>query len=96
MFLRSAREAVQDLCDRRGCTLESFAEETVPGAAGGVVVTVTTVARFWGRRCVFRRRIWPPDHPAVAQAGIYATVLEERLLTRVHPAFGNDTSPVSL
>ncbi|MFJ8025156.1 hypothetical protein [Streptomyces sp. NPDC096311] len=95
MFLRSARQAVLDLCDRRGGEFESLTGEAVSDAADNVVVA-TAVVLFRGRRCVFRRGIWPPNHPATTQAAIYATVLEERLLTRVQPRLGDDASPVDL
>jgi hypothetical protein len=99
VFLRSARRAVQDLCERRGGELQSLTCEAVPGDTGDtgdVVVAATAVVLFRGRRCVFRRGIWPPGHPAATRAAIYASVLEERLLTRVHPSLGEDTSPVDL
>ncbi|GAB2986911.1 hypothetical protein GCM10023080_060460 [Streptomyces pseudoechinosporeus] len=96
VFLRSALPAVQDLCERRGGKLESLTHEAVPGATGDVVVAATAVVLFRGRRCVFRRGIWPPSHPPATRAAIYATVLEERLLTGVHPSTGDDTSPVDL
>ncbi|POX55765.1 hypothetical protein C3489_09285 [Streptomyces sp. Ru71] len=95
-FLRSARQAVQDLCARRGGELESLTCEVVPGAPGDVVVAATTVVLFRGRRCVFRRGIWPPSHPATTRAAIYASVLEERLMTRVGPPLGEDASPIDL
>lgn len=95
VFLRFALRAVRDLCERRGAVLESLSCEAVPGDPGGAVAA-TTVLRFRGRRCVFRRGIWPPGHPAATRAAIYATVLEERLLTRVRPADGGDGSPVDL
>lgn len=96
VFLRSARRAVRDLCERRGGELESLACEVVPDATGVVVVAATTVVLFRGRRCVFRRGIWPPSHPATTRAAIYASVLEERLLTRALPRPGDDSSPVDL
>ncbi|WP_432176011.1 hypothetical protein [Streptomyces sp. Tue6028] len=96
VFRRSARRAVQDLCERRGAELESLTCDVAPGAAGDVVVAATTVLHFRGRRCVFRRGIWPPSHPAATRAAIYASVLEECLLTRVRPRFGGDASPVDL
>jgi hypothetical protein len=96
VFLRSAHRAVRDLCERRGGALESLTYESVPDVTGDVVVAATAVVLFRGRRCVFRRGIWPPSHPAATHAAIYATVLEERLLTRVHPLPGDDTSPVDL
>lgn len=101
-FLRSARQAVLDLCDRRGGEFESLSGEAVSASdaadnADHLVVAATAVVLFRGRRCVFRRRIWPPSHPATTQAAVYATVLEERLLTRVHPPCGDvDVSPVEL
>lgn len=89
-FLRSARRAVRDLCERRGCAFESLTLEVGPDDTGNAVVAATAVVRFRGRRCVFRRGIWPPSHPAATRATIFASVLEERLLTRVHPVFGDD------
>lgn len=96
VFLRSALRAVQDLCERRGGELESVACEVVPDTTGDVVIAATTVMLFRGRRCVFHRGIWPPSHPATTRAAIYASVLEERLMTRVVPQLGDDTSPVDL
>lgn len=96
VFLRSARQAVRDLCERRGGEFESLTGEPVSDAADDVVVAATAVVLFRGRRCVFRRGIWPPSHPATTQAAIYATVLEERLLTRVRPPLGDNVTPVDL
>ncbi|MER5917889.1 hypothetical protein ABT124_48350 [Streptomyces sp. NPDC001982] len=96
VFLRSARRAIQDLCERRGSDLESLTCEVVPDATGDVVVAATTVVLFRGRRCVFRQGIWPPSHPAATRAALYASVLEERLMTRVLPRLGDDASPVDL
>jgi hypothetical protein len=96
VFLRSALRAVQDLCERRGSELESLTCEAVPGAAGDAVVAATTVVIYHGRRYIFRRGIWPPSHPAATRAAIYASVLEERLMTRVVPQVGDDSSPVGL
>ncbi|WP_210583334.1 hypothetical protein [Streptomyces sp. GESEQ-35] len=97
VFLRSALRAVQDLCERRGSVLESLTCDVVPDTTGDdVVVAATTVVLFRGHRCVFRRGIWPPNHPADTRAAIYASVLEERLLTRVHLRIGDDASPVDL
>ncbi|WP_243766293.1 hypothetical protein [Streptomyces sp. GC420] len=76
--------------------MESLTCEVVPGAEGNVVVAATTVVFFRGRRCVFRRGIWPPSHPAATRAAIYASVLEERLMTHVLPRLGDDASPVDL
>ena len=95
-FLRSARRAVLDLCERRGGEFESLTHEAVPDDAGTTIVAATTVVRFRGHRCVFRRGIWPPSHPATTRAAIYATVLEERLLTQVRPLAGDDPSPLHL
>ncbi|GAA5012528.1 hypothetical protein [Streptomyces siamensis] len=95
-FLRSARRVVQDLCERRGAELDSLTCEVVPGATSDVVVAATTVVRFRGRRCVFRRGIWPSSHPAATRAAIYASVLEECLLTRLRPRPRDDASPVGL
>jgi hypothetical protein len=98
LFLESAHRAVLDLCARRGAELESLGCDVATGDGGDgdsdgdgdgrVVVAATTVVRFRGRRCVFRRGIWPPDHPAVTRAAVYASVLEERLLTQVLPGTG--------
>lgn len=96
VFLRSARRAVEDLCERRGGKLESLTSEVVPDTRDDVVVAATTVMLFRGRRCVFRRGIWPPSHPAATRAAIYASVLEERLMTRVVPQLGDNASPVDL
>ncbi|GGN64359.1 hypothetical protein GCM10011579_033660 [Streptomyces albiflavescens] len=96
VFLQPALRAVQDLCERRGGKLESLTCDAVPGATGDVVVAATAVVLFRGRRCVFRRGIWPPSHPAATRAAIFASVLEERLLTQVHLLLGDDTSPVAL
>jgi hypothetical protein len=97
VFLRSALRAVQDLCERRGGELETLTCEVVPGTTGDVaVVAATTVVLYRGRRCVFRRGIWPPSHPATTRAAIYASALEERLMTRVLPGMGDDSSPVDL
>ncbi|WP_241267040.1 hypothetical protein [Streptomyces scabichelini] len=63
VFLRSALPAIQDLCERRGGELESLTHEAVPDATGDMVVAATAVVLFRGRRCVFRRGIWPPSHP---------------------------------
>ncbi|ELS57349.1 hypothetical protein STVIR_1790 [Streptomyces viridochromogenes Tue57] len=87
---------MRDLCERRGGELTSLTCEVVPDATGEMVVSATTVVLFRGRRCVFRRGIWPPSHPATTRAAIYASVLEERLLTRVHPRLGDDTSAIDL
>jgi hypothetical protein len=91
VLLLSALRAVQDLCERRGGGLESLTCEAIPHTAGDVVVAATPVLLFRGRRCVFRRGIWPPTHPAV-----YASVLEERLMTRVRPQLSDDALPIDL
>jgi hypothetical protein len=97
VFLRSALRAVQDLCERRGGEVESLTCEVVPDTRGDVVVVAaTSVVLHRGRRCIFRRGIWPPSHPATTRAAIYASVLEERLMTRVPPGMGDDSSPVDL
>ncbi|KOU56427.1 hypothetical protein ADK57_42305 [Streptomyces sp. MMG1533] len=95
-FLRSARRAVRDLCERRGAEFESLTHDAAPDAAGDMIVAATAVVRFRGHRCAFRRGIWPPSHPATTRAAIYATVLEERLLTRVHPLPDDGTSTLDL
>jgi hypothetical protein len=95
-FLRSARRAVLDVCERRAAGLTSLTCDVVRAATGETAVAATTVVLFRGRRCVFRRGIWPPSHPAVTAAGIYASVLEERLMTRVHPRLSGDASSADL
>jgi hypothetical protein len=95
-FLWSARRAVQDLCERRGGRFESLTHDAAPDAAGNLIVAATAVVLFRSRRCVFRRGIWPPGHPAATRAAVYATVLEERLLTRVRPLPGGGTAPLDL
>jgi hypothetical protein len=95
-FLRSTRRAVEDLCERRAAELESLTCDVVPAATGDVVIAATAVVFFRGRRCVFRRGIWPPDHPATTRAAVYASVLEERLMTGVRPEPGCDAPPVNL
>lgn len=97
VFLRSALRAVQDLCERRGGELQSLTCEVVPDTPGdAAVVAATAVVLYRGHRCIFRRGIWPPSHPAATRAAIYASVLEERLMTRVFPRLGDDSSPVDL
>ncbi|MCM2576824.1 hypothetical protein [Streptomyces meridianus] len=86
-FLRRARPALVDLFDRRGGELESLHAEW-SGPPGEPLVRVRAVVVFRGTRFSHRRRIWPPNHPAGTQAAIYATVLEERLLTRPRPPHG--------
>ncbi|MEU6662528.1 hypothetical protein [Streptomyces sp. NPDC046821] len=102
-FLGYASRAVRDLCERRGCELESLTWEVTTGATGGTVgatggtvVAATAVVLFRGHRCVYRRRVWPPNHPAPTRAGIYATLLEECLLTRVRPAPGGHVPTLDL
>ncbi|WP_328493378.1 hypothetical protein OHS59_11925 [Streptomyces sp. NBC_00414] len=91
-----ARRGVQDQCERRGGEFESLSHDVVPDTAGDPVVAATAVELFRGRHGVFRRGIRPPSHPAATRAAIHATVLEERLLTRVHPLASDDTSPLDL
>ncbi|MFH8465947.1 hypothetical protein [Streptomyces sp. NPDC017991] len=95
-FLRSARRAVQDLCERRGGEFESLSHDVVHDTADDMIIAATAVVLFRGRRCVFRRGIWPPSHPAATRAAIYATVLEERMLTGVRPLPSDDTPPLDL
>ncbi|MEV0158234.1 hypothetical protein AB0H57_31730 [Micromonospora sp. NPDC050686] len=80
-FVRAARQAVAgDLADWTA-TLETLEVEYEP-AAGADSAYATATLRFRGRRYRYRRRIWPADHPALSKAGLYATLLTERLLTR--------------
>lgn len=95
-FLQPARRAVEDLCERRGAELVSLTCDAVPAAVRDVVVAATTVVLFRGHRCAFRRGIWPPDHPAATRAALYASVLEERLMARVHLQPGHDAAPFDL
>ncbi|MCC9742118.1 hypothetical protein [Streptomyces sp. MNU89] len=88
-FLRAARPALEDFPVCRGARLESLDVEylTDDRDAEGAVRAVCAVAAvtFRGHRFSYRRGIWPPFHPASTTAAIYATVLEERLLTRPRP-----------
>ncbi|MDN0198769.1 hypothetical protein [Streptomyces sp. S.PNR 29] len=96
-FLRAARPAVQDLCEeRRGAAFDSLTPEDLADATGGLVVGATAVVFFRGHGCVFRRGIWPPVHPAATRAALYATVLEERLLTGVAPRADGTISTIDL
>ncbi|THV42154.1 hypothetical protein [Glycomyces buryatensis] len=49
------------------------------GVDGGDIVHATAVVNYRGRRCSYRRQIWPPQHPALLAAQLYTTFLEERL-----------------
>ncbi|WP_030542943.1 hypothetical protein [Streptomyces albus] len=88
-FLRAARPALETFLVCRGARLESLDIEylTEDGDEENAVRAVCAVAAvtFRGRRFSYRRGIWPPAHPAPTTAAIYATVLEERLLTRPRP-----------
>jgi hypothetical protein len=76
-FLAVAHPAVVgDLADW-AATLESL---EIEHAADRAYATATV--GFRGRRYRYRRAIWPPDHPPDLKAGLYATTLTERLLTR--------------
>lgn len=85
-FLRRAEPALDDLFARRGGQLENLAAVRAVGEGGLLTIHAIAVVSFRGCRFSYRRRIWPPSHPPATQAGIYATMLEERLLTRAHPA----------
>ena len=81
VFVRAARHAVVgDLADWAG-TLETLEVEYEP-ASGARAAYATATVRFRDHRYSYRRRIWPADHPAPLKAGLYATMLTERLLTR--------------
>ncbi|MBQ0985975.1 hypothetical protein KBZ10_15900 [Streptomyces sp. F63] len=88
-FLRAAAPALESFPVCRGARLESLDIEylTEDGDEEGVIRAVCAVAAvtFRGRRFSYRRGIWPPAHPAPTSAVIYATVLEERLLTGPRP-----------
>lgn len=76
-FLQAARTAVpSDLAQWQG-VLETLDVEAVSDAEAHATATV----RFRGRRYRYRRRVWPADHPARVRAGLFATILVERLLT---------------
>jgi hypothetical protein len=96
-FLRQAGAALDDLFARRGGQLETL--EAVRSVEDDALLTIHAFAAvsFQGSRFSYRRRIWPPNHPPTTQAGIYATMLEERLLTRAHPGHeaGGET-PIEL
>ncbi|MBQ0985982.1 hypothetical protein KBZ10_15935 [Streptomyces sp. F63] len=85
-FLRAARPALEDFPVCRGARLDSLDAEYLRDGetekADVRAVSAMAVVIFRGRRSSFRRGIWPPARPASTSAGIYATVLEERLLTR--------------
>ena len=75
-FLQAARTAVTgDLAPWQG-TLETLDVDTDSEDA-----YATATVLFRGRRYRYRRRIWPADHPARVRAGLFATILVERLLT---------------
>jgi hypothetical protein len=75
-FLQAARTAVTgDLAPFQG-TLEDLDVATDSDHA-----YATATVRFRDRQYQYRRRIWPADHPARVRAGLFATVLVERLLT---------------
>ncbi|MDI3390198.1 hypothetical protein QIS99_28995 [Streptomyces sp. B-S-A8] len=96
-FLRRAEPALDDLFARRGGQLENLAAVRAVGEDGLLTIHAITVVTFRGGRFSYRRRIWPPSHPPATQAGIYATMLEERLLTRAHPADGTGgETPIEL
>lgn len=87
-FLREFTAAVgndlADLAARRGLVAQQ------PVLSGDDVVYAETTVTFQGRRFSYRQRVWPSEHHARFQAGLYATFLEERLLTRPAPADGSD------
>jgi hypothetical protein len=75
-FLAAAYPAiVGDLADW-AATLEALEIEHAPGR-----VYATATVGFRGRRYRYRRGVWPPGHPPGLKAGLYATMLTERLLT---------------
>ncbi|GII26419.1 hypothetical protein [Planosporangium mesophilum] len=77
-FLRLARDAVAgDLATWDGALETLEVDYETAGGAHAVALV-----RFRGRSYRYRRRIWPPDHPAALKAAIYATALLEDLLTR--------------
>lgn len=76
-FLQAARTAVpSDLAQWQG-VLETLDVDTVSDVEAHATATV----RFRGRRYQYRRRVWPADHPPRVRAGLFATILVERLLT---------------
>lgn len=88
---------MDDLFARRNGQLESLEAEHVVSEGDLPMVHATAVVAFRDHRFSYLRSIWPPSHPPATQAGIYATMLEERLLTWAHPGHeaGNET-PVEL
>jgi hypothetical protein len=92
-FLLAARPTVAgDLAGWAG-TLEALEVEYEQSADDRAAYATATV-RFRGRRYRYRRRIWPADHPAGFKAGLYATFLTERLLTRPPPAASDAEAPI--
>lgn len=89
-FLQAARTAVTgDLAAFEG-TLETLDVETVSSDEAHATATV----RFRGRGYQYRRQIWPADHPARVKAGLFATILVERMLTT--PVAADSTETVIL
>lgn len=74
-FLNKARGELDFLVQRRGGHIDRF------GVDEGSAVHAQTIITFHGRRYRYRRQVWPSPHPAGLQADLYATYLEERLLT---------------
>lgn len=75
-FLQAASTAVTgDLAAWQG-TLETLEVDTDSDDA-----YATATVRFRGRQYQYRRRIWPADHPPRVRAGLFATILVERLHT---------------
>lgn len=96
-FLQRAGPALDDLFARRGGQLESLEAESAVSEDGLPTVHAIAVVTFRDHHFSYRRRIWPPSHPPATQAGIYATMFEERLLTRAHLGHkAGDETPIEL
>jgi hypothetical protein len=92
-FLRLARASIRDGLGAWGGELERLHVDST-GLGGSRITHVTAFVRFRGRRFAFRRRVWPPNHPVKLTVTLYATSLEERLLTGRYRAGSGDPVPL--
>jgi hypothetical protein len=81
-FADAAARELADLAARRAVQIAR------PRLSGDGAVHAETMVTFRGRRFSYRRKVWPSEHCAAFQAGLYATFLEEKLLTTPLPADG--------